>query len=497
NLYRGSNSVWTLLARYLLLETSVVRDLLEAGTSPQTRMIADDYARLLQYAHTYDQRCLAQQQQAEERARELGVTLPIVPGIAEQVRDFLAYLHVLANLRQESEGKREESDEAAAETPDLLRIMTVHASKGLEFPVVYLPGLVQNRFPSRKQHNPVPPPAGMLAPESEGERAHESGEACLFYVATTRARDQLLLSHSEHYGKMKANRSSYVDALLVDLPAERVRRVFWNSEVSAISRDVELAEGRSPLSQPSQRFIEAMQPSKLRSGHIEEYQRCPRRYAYSNIYAFQNQDGNYLPFWQATSDTLKMLVERVGTAEQPTSVEQVAELFTSLWHEQGGDTKPFAQFYARHGQEIVEQVWRQMQERQVHGWQLRQRLLVQLAGREIEVSIDRIEVSAQGEQATKFVRTRFGKSKSEPKAGTRELLYLHACRQHHIGQDVELEAHNLSTGARHAIKLTARVEQNRLKDVEQAIDGIERHDFTPTQNTHECLMCPFALICPA
>ncbi len=496
NLHRSSNSVWGVLARYLLLETPMARDLLVNAASPQARMLAEDYARLLQYAHTYDQRRQARQEQAEESARELGLELPATPGIEEQVRDFLAYIQVLAQMRQESEGKRGESTGEAEEAPDLLRVMTVHASKGLEFPVVYLPGLARSRFPLRRQHNPVPPPVGMLAPESEGERAHESGEACLFYVGTTRARDQLILSYSERYGKQNAKRSGYVDALVVGLPDERVRRTIWHDEEPVPPRGVEPGEDQATLVQPGQDFIEAMQPTKLRARDIEEYQTCPRRYAYSSIYAFQSHDGSYLPFWQATSDTLKALVERVAAANQPTSQEQVAELFNHSWHAQGGASKPFAQFYERHGQEIVEQVWQQLQERQVD-WQMRRSLAVNLAGHSIEVSIDRIETSIQAEQPTKFVRTRLGKSKSKPEAGMRELLYLHARRQHHAGQDVSLETHNLSTGERHEIKVTSRKEHSLLSELEQVVQGIERHDFTPRPDPRTCSMCPFALICPA
>lgn len=496
NLHRGSNSVWGVLARYLLQETSMARDLLEQAIRPQARLLGDDYARLLQYAHTYDQRRQARQEQAEERARELGLGIPATPGIEEQVRDFLAYVQVLSQMRQESEGKRGESAAEAEEAPDLLRVMTVHASKGLEFPVVYLPGLARSRFPLRRQHNPVPPPVGMLTPESEGERAHESGEACLFYVGTTRARDQLILSYSERYGKQNAKRSGYVDALVVGLPDERVRRVLWHDDEPATPQDAETGEGQAALSQPGQDFIEAMQPTKLRARDIEEYQACPRRYAYSTIYAFQSHDGSYLPFWQATSDTLRALVERMAATDQPTSQEQVAELFNLAWHAQGGDSKPFAQFYERHGQEIVDQVWQQLQEQQA-SWQMRQSLAVELAGQSIEVSIDRIETSTRAEQSTKFVRTRLGKSKSRPEAGTRELLYLHARRQHHAGQEVSLETHNLSTGERHEIKVTSRKEHSLLNELEQAVQGIERHDYTPQPDSRTCSMCPFALICPA
>ncbi|MGH2478363.1 MAG: PD-(D/E)XK nuclease family protein, partial [Ktedonobacteraceae bacterium] len=177
--------------------------------------------------------------------------------------------------------------------------------------------------------------------------------------------------------------------------------------------------------------------------------------------------------------------------------EEVAELFNHSWHAQGGDSKPFAQLYERHGQEIVEQVWQQLQEQQIDDWQLRRSLAVELAGYTIEVSIDRIETSAQAQQPTKFVRTRLGKSKSKPEAGTRELLYLHARRQHHAGRDVSLETHNLSTGERYEIKVTARKEQNLLSELEQAVQGIRDHDYTPRPDPRTCSMCPFVLICPA
>lgn len=491
NLYHTSNSVWTLLARYLLLETSMVRDLLTTHESAQARPIADDYARLLQYAHTYDQQRQARRHQEEERARELGAEPPALPGIEEQLHDFLEYLQVLLSLRQEGEAKREEDTDEAEAVPDLLRVMTVHASKGLEFPVVYMPGLTQRRFPLPKQPNPMPPPAGMLPPESEGERAHESGESCLFYVGATRARDQLILSFSERYGKQNAKRSSYVDALVVGLPDERARRVIWRDE----DQEASCEDEQAAFAQPSQAFIEAMQPGKLRAGQIEDYQTCPRRYAYSTIYAFQRHDGTFLPFWQATSDALKALAERMTTEDQPASQEQVAELFSHHWHAQGGDARPFAHLYEQHGQEIVVQVWQQLQENRDNGWRPRQSLAVELAGRSIEVSIDCIEVSSRAEQPTKFIRNRFGKGK--PGVGTRELLYLHAHRQHHTGQEVALQVHNLSTGERHEMKVTERKEQSLLSELERAVQGIERHDFTPKPDAHVCATCPYFLVCPA
>ncbi len=498
NLSRASTSVWSLLARYLLLETSLGRDLLAAGANVQARLMREDYTSLLQFAHTYDQRLQETQRRAEELARERGEDPPPAPEIKEQIQGFLDYLQILLSLRQEGESKREASGEEAEDAPEVLRVMTVHASKGLEFPVVYLPGLTQRRFPLQKRYDPAPPPTGMVATESDSTRVHEIGEACLFYVGTTRARDQLILSHSERYGKQNAKRSGYIDALIVGLPDQRVQRVTWQDEDGTPgAAEIEAEVEHAFVTQPSQGFTEVMQPTKLGAGQVEDYQACPRRYAYSTIYAFRSSNGSFLPFWHATHETVKALVERVTLADQPVSKEEVTELFKHHWHASGGEEGPFARLYEQHGQEVVEQIWGRLLEEQAGGWKLRQSLSVELAGHTIEVTIDRVETSTQGEQPAKFIRTRFGKDKSKPAVGTRELLYLHARRQHHAGQEVSLHTHNLSTGETHEIKVTARKEQSLMTDLEQAIHGIERQDFTPRPDAYVCATCPFFLICPA
>lgn len=61
-------------------------------------------------------------------------------------------------------------------------LMTVHASKGLEFPVVFIVGLEENLFPMGAR---------------EGEEANIEEERRLFYVAITRAEKKLFFSHSK------------------------------------------------------------------------------------------------------------------------------------------------------------------------------------------------------------------------------------------------------------------------------------------------------------
>lgn len=69
-----------------------------------------------------------------------------------------------------------------------IRLMTVHASKGLEFKYVFVTGLEQDLFPhARSNDRPA---------SSQGYDEAKEEERRLFYVAITRAREKLFLSYA-------------------------------------------------------------------------------------------------------------------------------------------------------------------------------------------------------------------------------------------------------------------------------------------------------------
>jgi len=366
---------------------------------------------------------------------------------------------------------------------------------------VYMPGLVQQRFPTIARAGAVNPPEGMLSPESMGKAAHESGESCLFYVGVTRARDHLILSYSERYGKQKAKRSLYLDALEAGLPEDRIARLRWEQ---APREETPLDDAPSivPSSQPSEAFIQAMKPASLSVNAIEAYQRCPRQYAYSAIYHFSNEEDTYQLFWQATQKTVeilrKQLQESNGAHVVPTQ-QEIQELYTQHWQELGGHTAPFAALYEEHGHEVVEAVRRKLLVQEDVEWDTRPSLQVEVAGKPVRVTVDRIEMSTSSQpiEPVRYVRTRFGRSRSKPSAEIRELLYTLAYRQQHPGQSVELHSHNLSTGEVVPIKMTARKEQSLYDEVEKSIIGLEKNDYPPRPDAFRCPTCPFFFICPA
>ncbi len=85
---------------------------------------------------------------------------------------------------------------AAAQGIDAVRLMTIHGSKGLEFPAVHLVGVNQDSIPGGHRPAKCPPPTGMVT-SGEGSSdeiaraAHHEEQECLFYVAMSRAMDRL------------------------------------------------------------------------------------------------------------------------------------------------------------------------------------------------------------------------------------------------------------------------------------------------------------------
>jgi DNA helicase II / ATP-dependent DNA helicase PcrA len=80
--------------------------------------------------------------------------------------------------------------------PDAVRIMTVHQAKGMQWPAVFVPALLKNRFPSKKPGGRSVwhlLPRGGIVDQARFEGTIED-ERRLFYVAMTRAQKFLHLT---------------------------------------------------------------------------------------------------------------------------------------------------------------------------------------------------------------------------------------------------------------------------------------------------------------
>lgn len=107
------------------------------------------------------------------------------------------------------------------EDGDRVSLMTIHLSKGLEFPVVHLVGLEENLFPSIMSSN--------TRDELEEERR-------LFYVALTRAEKQIFLSYATFRYQWGKNTSCEPSRFITEVDSHHLDFLNPNIEKKVINR---------------------------------------------------------------------------------------------------------------------------------------------------------------------------------------------------------------------------------------------------------------------
>ena len=83
-------------------------------------------------------------------------------------------------------------------------MMTVHAAKGLEFPIVFVLSVASQRFPHRAQKPVIEFPDELRRAPAVPANIHTQEERRLFYVAMTRAKERLYISSVTKPGGKKS-----------------------------------------------------------------------------------------------------------------------------------------------------------------------------------------------------------------------------------------------------------------------------------------------------
>ena len=363
---------------------------------------------------------------------------------------------------------------ASAGGIDAVRLLTVHASKGLEFRAVHLPALGTMIFPASRKHNPCPPPDGML-PENPDD-SHAEEEECLFFVAMSRAQDFLCLSRAERYSE--ARRSS-PSRLLLDLaghlPGAPDGPPGWN--------DAALAEPE----ESALRHLAATH-DKHKAEDLDQYIRCPRAYLYQRILHLSGarDDSAYVQFHRAVYSVLRWMGQ--VDAATPVSGEDAAARLDTAWEEIGPGNHPYDSVYRDAAEDIVE---RAVARRATGARIMDAEWLIQRPEGRIWLRPDHVEIGPDGAVVR---RLRTGRP---PKKIDDDIyaLYLVAARQELQGARVE--ALFLTTDETKPLSMTDVVIRKRLQKYDDAIAGIRAGQFAAKPNDRTCPRCPQYFICSA
>jgi DNA helicase-2/ATP-dependent DNA helicase PcrA len=163
---------------------------------------------------------------------------------------------------------------------DAVAVLTVHKAKGLEFPVVFMPGLVAGRFPISGRRDPLDIPLELLPDREVHGDPMLQEERRLFYVGMTRARDTLILSHAADYGGSRSRRVSPFVLEALDLPTSA------GTPGAGVQRPAPVDQiatfGTRPTA-PELPLEPTTEPLTLSYAQIDDYLTCPRKYRYLHV----------------------------------------------------------------------------------------------------------------------------------------------------------------------------------------------------------------------
>ena len=224
-----------------------------------------------------------------------------------------------------------------------VNILTVHSSKGLEFPIVFLVNLVNERFPSRERHEQIPIPEELIKEVLPKGDYHIQEERRLFYVGMTRAKEKLYLTSAQYYGDGK--REKKVSLFVMEALGETAVSHMPHA-ISKIKMQI-----NKPTIKPKAYSIKP-NIDYLSVSQIETFKICPMHYKLKYIYKLRTPASASISFGISIHNTLKDFYY-AGASFAYKPKKDILLLYKNNWIEEGYQNKKHKQEFFKKGEQYL------------------------------------------------------------------------------------------------------------------------------------------------
>jgi len=361
-------------------------------------------------------------------------------------------------------------------------ILTVHQSKGLEWPVVFMPCLVEGRFPSKfagKEQDWLLDDAAFPPDVRRRYEGSDTEERRLFYVAMTRARDTLYLSRF----RKKQNQfkpSPYLVEVAGGDPA-----------IHPVGTPLPLPD---PYTPPA--VAEAEELRSVAFSELSLFEQCPRRYRFSSSFGFQPQLVSELGYGNAIHHILRLVAEKAKVTGKPPPAAEVDALFQKFFYLPFANTGAFDSLQKR-ARELVNKYLTDFVADLSRVWQTERPFELHLPNGVVTGRADVILDRDKG----KVGRLAIVDYKTATEAKTDDLfafqLAIYAAAGQ--GEGVNVEAaylHELKESKRTPIPVDSVRQKTARGRADLLLESIAEGEFPSRPETAKCKRCDMRSICP-
>jgi ATP-dependent DNA helicase UvrD/PcrA len=414
------------------------------------------------------------------------------------------------------------------EAPDLtgqaegIQMMTVHAAKGLEFPVVFILSVAPRRFPSAERKPVIEFPEQLRKGPAPPAQIQLQEERRLFYVAMTRARELLGVS-----SVMKGKRASvFVDELLSDpvIAARDIQQI--NVRDAPQKREAakpclprpmrsdgeaqpslfgafphKPATTHPPIAEWASEKLAAPADGKLRlsATSIETYLECPLKFKFSHLLRIPTGPQAALTFGNIMHQAVRQYFKLRKQGQ--VAFEEIRSFYLGAWKGTGFEDAYQEETYKKSGLGQLESFVGRHNAMTVDAAGVRMEVSFELEMKEValEGRIDQINPAGPARsRAVELIDYKTGNPRSQKDADKSLQLsvYALAARDQLDLEPRRLVFYNLSNNQPISTVRTAKeLEEVRQKIMEVAAE-IRRMIFPPAPG-FACRYCEFVPICPA
>lgn len=369
------------------------------------------------------------------------------------------------------------ADDRDLREPDLgagveaVRLMTVHASKGLQFGAVHVVGLHDKGFPKAPKTDQCRTPPG-IGDGRDDKKAQAEEERCCFFVAISRAEDHLRLYHTRQAAKDERSPSPFIKELggfepeTLDAPTAEFAATAHN--VGTVSIDY------------------------LTLHDVRDFEKCPLRVAYRYQLAIRSRR-HESPF-QRTGGVLYEVIDRLSEiAGGEAVVEEALEAaFATAWEARGPNADhPLRAEYEAVGRRDLGKL------RDLvlgHDGSGRDPIWLPIRGGHVLVPPTIFSTVAHKPRTARMVVV--GKRKTENARTLAAYLFLAAARFRE-GQRIAAEVAHLTDGG--VVQITASDDDiaAALDQAAAILDAVRAGHLEPKPSLHACMRCGHFVSCPA
>lgn len=515
-----------------------------AELNPVDRLAADKILSVFTYLHTHSQRqpvtqaLISLMQKSGYLSALMNETESVTK--SESVRDLELFFRRLANFVSNSRNNQVkffledfhlellaagEGDRPfdPNDGPDAIAVITVHAAKGLEWPMVFIPGLIDRKFPSSyRQHDWVKPELDFQSQKKtkfslfntkfNPKDSHLREERRLMYVAMTRARDCLYLTGAENYGGQQKRRPSiFIAETKIPMHTETVEALpdFLHQLNTALNQKPLTSLGSQPKIP-----ITVTEPKSFSFTQITDYEKCPLKYQYKYLWKIPTSGNWTMSFGSSLHKTLELFfllnserLKKINSKKNPNpkklvlvSLKELFKIYEQNWLDDWYPDLQTAAKYKAKGKVALKYFYTEYLKHPDLTLAMEKSFAFNLNGINLKGKIDRI---AQGPNNTWIIYDfKTGQPKNleqlkQDKMLDQLFIYALAAKYEFKQETSDLIFYFLEAGGKKVSitpteKALAKTEERIIK----AVTGIKAKNFTPTPSPRICRQCEFFSICP-